>query len=185
MLRWIAVLSTLVLSGCVTTREVVYRDRYYPDPGSQTAYYDEGGSDRYYSRDSSYYSPTYAGSGDYYYGSDYYAPASYLDYPAYYSLFWSLRIALAIGVRRAPGVSATSFETVHSTTNRPRGRSRAVQLATTLVPGHAVVSSVARTRARGRVTVVVTRRPSRPSYPKATWSPSISIGRSVPRAARL
>jgi hypothetical protein len=90
MLRWIAVLSTLVLSGCVTTREVVYRDRYYPEQPSQTRYYEEGGSDRYYSRDGSYYSPSYAGSGDYYYGSDYYAPASYLDYPAYYSLFWSL-----------------------------------------------------------------------------------------------
>lgn len=86
MLRWIALLSTLLLSACVTTREVVYRDGYYPT-SSERYYSDQRSDGPYVSRDGSYYAPAYGGSGDYYYRDDLYAPAYYLDYPAYYSLF--------------------------------------------------------------------------------------------------
>jgi hypothetical protein len=91
MIRWIASLSVLLmLGGCVTTREVVYRDGY-----SSSRYYDEDGrfydDTRYERRDGSYYSPSYAGSGDYYYGRSYDTYSTwYLDYPAYYSVFWPL-----------------------------------------------------------------------------------------------
>ena len=93
MIRWIAVLVTLLaLSGCITTREVVYRDGYYGDGYADSRGYREGYSDsRYYERDGSTYSPSYSGRGDYYtaapdtYG---YSPSWYVDYPAYYSLFW-------------------------------------------------------------------------------------------------
>jgi hypothetical protein len=96
MIRWIASLSVLLmLSGCVTTREVVYRDGYYRDGYSSSRYYDEDGrfydDARYERRDGSYYSPSYAGSGDYYYGRSYDTWSTwYLDYPAYYSVFWPL-----------------------------------------------------------------------------------------------
>jgi hypothetical protein len=94
MIRWIAVLFTLLaLSGCVTTREVVYRDGYYGDGYADGRSYRDGYADtRYYERDGSTYSPSYSGRGDYYTGApDYYYgynPTWYVDYPAYYSLFW-------------------------------------------------------------------------------------------------
>lgn len=102
MIRWIAVLSTLLaLGGCVTTREVVYRDGYsYSRDGSyvERRYYDADGN--YYVeddrrtiyRDGSYYRPAYAGSGDYYVGSSHgwNGYVSYWDYPAYYSVFWPM-----------------------------------------------------------------------------------------------
>jgi hypothetical protein len=100
MIRWIAALSTLLmLSGCVTTREVVYRDGYSRDAYAERRYYDDNGD--YYAdedrrtvyRDGSYYTPGYAGSGDYYSGSAYgyesYS-SSYWEYPAYYSVFWPM-----------------------------------------------------------------------------------------------
>lgn len=99
MIRWIALLSTLVLAGCVTQREVVYRDVYrdgdYRDSrySSETYYRDD---DRYYD-DGSYYAPASSGRGDYYYGSasvgygyGYDYPSWYVDYPAYYSVFWPM-----------------------------------------------------------------------------------------------
>lgn len=117
MIRWIAALSAaLVLSGCVTTREYVYTDGSYPPAGSQRIYaedgsytYADGGypdgrnedgsyvggnyvesEPRYYSS-GSYYSPSTARSGDYYYASpsygSSYASSWYYDYPAYYSIF--------------------------------------------------------------------------------------------------
>jgi hypothetical protein len=106
MLRWIAVLSSLMLlAGCVTTREVVYRDGYsYTRDGyAERRYYDADGNyyydddRRYEYRDGSYYSPSYAGRGDYYAGSSYghgydtgYDSWAYWDYPAYYSVFWPM-----------------------------------------------------------------------------------------------
>ena len=102
MLRWIAALSaTLLLSGCVTTREYVYTNdpsragyRVYDD-GSYVVddnYVPQNGTsqDRRYS-DGTYYSSASGSSGDYYYReSDYYSSSyglSYFDYPAYYSIF--------------------------------------------------------------------------------------------------
>ena len=86
MIRWITILSALLLlSGCVTTREVVYRDRYYDDGYADSRY-----EDRYY-RDGSYYAPPVSGRGDYYYRAPSYAGSAwYWDYPAYYSVFWPL-----------------------------------------------------------------------------------------------
>lgn len=93
MLRWIAALSaTLLLSGCVTTREYVYTN----DPsraGYSERVYSDGSyaeGDRYYS-DGTYYSSSSGSSGDYYYREpDYYSSSygsSYFHYPAYYSIF--------------------------------------------------------------------------------------------------
>jgi hypothetical protein len=98
MIRWIAALSSLfLLSGCVTTREVVYRDSGY---GESRQYYE---ADARYARsdygDETYYEPGYYGGGDYYYGRSYGSNSygygsnysiSYLDYPAYYSVFWPI-----------------------------------------------------------------------------------------------
>ena len=94
MLRWIAILTTTVLlSGCFYTQEVVYRDRYNPAPSYQGGY-DDGGT--YYRDGNSYYAPGYGGYGDYYSGTSYYGSSSsygggfgvsYFDYPFYYSVF--------------------------------------------------------------------------------------------------
>ncbi len=89
MLRWIATFATIMLlTGCVYTQEVVYREPY-----NSTPYYE---SDRYVEGDS-YYSPAYTGSGDYYYSTGYnrayYGSSfgvSYFDYPFYYSVFWPI-----------------------------------------------------------------------------------------------
>ena len=88
MMRWITILvAAAVLTGCVTTREVVYREPYQGVPGGSHV----GGG--------TYYDPGYAGSGDYYYGSANYGGyagygasygVSYFDYPLYYSLFWPI-----------------------------------------------------------------------------------------------
>lgn len=88
MMRWITMLvAAAVLTGCVTTREVVYREPYHGAPGGSHV----GGG--------TYYDPGYAGSGDYYYGSASYGGyagygvsygISYFDYPLYYSLFWPI-----------------------------------------------------------------------------------------------
>ena len=88
MMRWITILlAAAVLTGCVTTREVVYREPYHGAPGGSHV----GGG--------TYYDPGYAGSGDYYYGSASYGGyagygvsygISYFDYPLYYSLFWPI-----------------------------------------------------------------------------------------------
>lgn len=94
MMRWLTILlAATVLTGCVTTREVVYREPYRE---GVTAY-----DETYYRDGNSYYSPTYEGYGDYYgntgySGSTYYGPsyysygASYFDYPYYYSIFWPI-----------------------------------------------------------------------------------------------
>ncbi|MCX7562050.1 hypothetical protein OS176_00605 [Xanthomonadaceae bacterium XH05] len=83
MLRWIFLLTTaIMLSGCVTTREVVYREPYTTDSyGNAPTYYRDGGS---------YYSPAYSGQGDYYFGTNVGSGfgISYFDYPVYYSIFW-------------------------------------------------------------------------------------------------
>lgn len=87
MIRWITVLSALLLlAGCVTTREVIYRDRYYDDGYASSRY-----EDRYY-EDGSYYAPPVSGRGDYYYRAPHWraSHAWYWDYPAYYSVFWPL-----------------------------------------------------------------------------------------------
>ena len=88
MFRRLAVLSALLvlLTGCVTTREVVYRDRYYDADGYVRSH------DREVYRDGSYYSPSLSGRGDYYYGRSYsgWNDSWYWDYPAYYSVFWPL-----------------------------------------------------------------------------------------------
>jgi hypothetical protein len=86
MIRWLVVLAALLLSGCVTTREVVYRDRYHQDGYADARYYDDG----------SYYAAPQSGRGDYYYRAaprydyGYGYDAWYWDYPAYYSVFWPL-----------------------------------------------------------------------------------------------
>ena len=93
MFRWIAAaLSTLLLSGCVTT-EYVYRDRYHDSGYAADGYYES----RRYSGSGTYYSPSYGDRGDYYYRqpqSSYYGyddyPSWYWDYPSYYSLFWPM-----------------------------------------------------------------------------------------------
>ena len=88
MIRFLVAIATLLsLSGCVTT-EYVYRDRYYDRYDAYS--YDDGHGGRVYV-DDSYYSPSYAGRGDYYVGADYGWYPSYYDYPAYYSLFWPMR----------------------------------------------------------------------------------------------
>lgn len=97
MMRWIATFATLVLlTGCVYTQEVVYREPYRSTP-----YYEPGYSPDVHQGEGTYYSPSYAGAGSYYYGSSnygasyygssYYSPSfgvSYFDYPFYYSVFW-------------------------------------------------------------------------------------------------
>jgi len=99
MKRWITVLlAAATLSGCITTREVVYRepyrsDGYYAD-GSEY-YPDERAPAPAYSREGgSYYSPSYGNRGDYYFGADSYGygsfGVSYFDYPFYYSVFWPI-----------------------------------------------------------------------------------------------
>ena len=105
MIRRIVVLSSLLalLAGCVTTREVVYRDGYYDNGRSDNRYYSDGAryadgnngyyDERYSRSGSSVYAPATSGSGDYYYSRPSYAssyPSWYVDYPAYYSLFWGL-----------------------------------------------------------------------------------------------
>lgn len=85
MYRWKTALLlplALTLGGCVTYPTYTYRDDV---PGREVRYVGE----------STYYSPSYEGYGDYYsggyrYGSTgyrYYAP-DYISYSAYYSLFW-------------------------------------------------------------------------------------------------
>jgi len=103
MIRRIVILSSLLvlLTGCVTTREVVYRDGYRENGQSDNRYYSDetryaGGSDGYYDErysGGSVYAPATSGRGDYYYSRPSYAssyPSWYVDYPAYYSLFWGL-----------------------------------------------------------------------------------------------
>ncbi len=89
MIRWIVVFSTLLLGGCVTT-EYVYRDGYHRDGYADGRYVDEGAYERRVYVDGSYYSPSYADRGDYYYSPGYSSYPSYFDYPAYYSVFWPL-----------------------------------------------------------------------------------------------
>lgn len=82
MMRWITLLTAaIVLSGCVTTREVVYREPYSSD-----GYYAQAPAYEYQS--DSYYSPSHSGYGDYYVGASY--DSRYFDYPAYYSVFWPI-----------------------------------------------------------------------------------------------
>ncbi len=82
MMRWITLLTAaVVLSGCVTTREVVYREPYSSD-----GYYAQAPA--YERQGDSYYSPSYSGYGDYYVGASY--DSRYFDYPAYYSVFWPI-----------------------------------------------------------------------------------------------
>lgn len=90
MIRWIAALATLFsLTGCVTT-EYVYRDRYYDRYEGYS--YDDGYGRRVYVDSGSHYSPSYAGRGDYYIGTDYgWSDYGWYDYPAYYSVFWPMR----------------------------------------------------------------------------------------------
>ncbi len=86
MMRWITLLTAaIVLSGCVTTREVVYREPYAAD-----GYYAQDPA--YYRQGDSYYAPAYSGHGDYYFGASYGGGygASYFDYPVYYSVFWPI-----------------------------------------------------------------------------------------------
>lgn len=88
MKRWITLLTAaFVLSGCVTTREVVYREPYRSDGyyAQEPAYEPAYGYER---QGDSYYSPGYSGNGDYYVGASY--GGSYFDYPAYYSVFWPI-----------------------------------------------------------------------------------------------
>jgi hypothetical protein len=82
MMRWFTLPAlAMLLSGCVIDSGYrSYDDRYYADDGYREPVYAGG---------SSYYAPSYGGSGDYYYG-DYGHDSSYVAYPYYYSLFWSL-----------------------------------------------------------------------------------------------
>jgi hypothetical protein len=82
MKRWFALPAlAMLLSGCVIDSGYrSYDDRYYADDGYREPVHVSG---------SSYYAPSYGGSGDYYYG-DYGYDSSYVAYPYYYSLFWSL-----------------------------------------------------------------------------------------------
>ena len=97
MMRWIASFTTLaLLSGCVYTQEVVYREPY-----QQAPYYQDGYSaSPEYRQDDVYHAPSRYGYGDYYgssssnyYGGSYYGGSygvSYFDYPFYYSVFWPI-----------------------------------------------------------------------------------------------
>ena len=91
MKRWITLLTAAaVLSGCVTTREVVYREPYRSD-----GYYAQAPAYEYERQGDSYYSPAYSDQGDYYVGAGYGASnygwgVSYFDYPVYYSVFWPI-----------------------------------------------------------------------------------------------
>lgn len=103
MLRLIAILAaTLVLGGCVTTREYVYTDGSYRDGYRERVYadgsyparqsYTEGDGSAYtgsssYVGGGTYYSSGGVQSGDYYYSSPSYYASSYYDYPYYYSIF--------------------------------------------------------------------------------------------------
>jgi len=101
MKRWITVLlAAATLTGCITTREVVYREPYNPDGYANGApYYDQGSYDSaptYYQDGNSYYSPATGNRGDYYFGASNYGynygsfGVSYFDYPYYYSIFWPI-----------------------------------------------------------------------------------------------
>ena len=99
MKRWIIVLlAAATLTGCITTREVVYREPYSADgyAGSGSYYDQDGYSDApaYYRDGSGYYSPSYGNRGDYYFGASSYGygsfGVSYFDYPYYYSVFWPI-----------------------------------------------------------------------------------------------
>jgi hypothetical protein len=77
MIRWIALLAVLLLSGCATG----YRGYYEADRGT-------------YVGDRSYYvAEARPDRGDYYYGSYAagYQPPLWMEYPYYYSLFWPLQ----------------------------------------------------------------------------------------------
>jgi hypothetical protein len=91
MIRWIVALTTLLLAGCVTTREVVYTDGYRD--GYREYRYDDRYRDDYH-RDERYgYAPRSDARGDYYYGQASYGydyPSWYIDYPAYYSVFYPM-----------------------------------------------------------------------------------------------
>lgn len=81
MSRWIVVLAALALAGCATD----YRGYGYHDRGPVA-------HEEVYVGGSSYYAPVHDDRGDYYYGSvgvSYNYPL-WVDYPAYYSLFWPL-----------------------------------------------------------------------------------------------
>lgn len=100
MKRWIIVLlAAAMLTGCITTREVVYREPYATDGYSgRDPYYDQDGyysdAPTYYRDGSGYYSPSYGNRGDYYFGASSYGygsfGVSYFDYPFYYSVFWPI-----------------------------------------------------------------------------------------------
>ncbi len=95
MKRWIIVLlAAATLTGCVTTREVVYREPYASDGYSGNAPY-RSDAPTYYRDGDSYYSPAYSDRGDYYFGAGSYGGygsvgVSYFDYPYYYSVFWPI-----------------------------------------------------------------------------------------------
>lgn len=83
--------AALLLSGCVTTREVVYREPYPGNapPLSHSGTIDSHGSYRLHDQGGgTYYAPARSGMGDYYVGTAW--SSGYLDAPFYYSVFWPL-----------------------------------------------------------------------------------------------